>query len=205
MSTSTRSVVVFDALPGRVGDYVEWVRRNDAGLGDHGLSERSVLVSGSRIIIHAAGPDSARVFEPERGALSHGPLVGILDVAEDGPAIFEEMSCWQTPEERPETQRAGLVLRLKEDRASAYFQWMAEALPAMESIWRRSRIWRHDVFQAGTAIVAYYECEHRYNVLKAFREPESLAMLMNDMANLVVLDPYVPMPLYEEVHYWQVR
>jgi len=203
MTAATRSVVVFDVMRGRVGDYVDWLRASEAGLAEHGLSERSVLVSGSRVIIHVEGADPAAIYEPERAGMADGSLAGVLNGA-DGPlAIFEEKSCWQSPEDRPETQRAGLVLKLKDGQEAAYWQWMAGALPTMEEVWRRSRIWRHDVFQSGTAVVAYYECEHRYNVLKAFREPESLAMLMGDMASLVVLDPYAPMPLYEEVHYWK--
>ena len=46
----------------------------------------------------------------------------------------------------------------------------------------RNEICRHDVLAAGTSLVAYYECKKRFNVLKAFREPEALTILITQLA-----------------------
>jgi hypothetical protein len=55
------------------------------------------------------------------------------------------------------------------------------------------------VLVAGTSVVAYYECKMRFNVLKAFREPEALAILFTQLAPILDLDPHTPLNLFEEV------
>jgi hypothetical protein len=40
-------------------------------------------------------------------------------------------------------------------------------------------------------------------VLKAFREPESLVMLMGQLAPILDLDPHTPLSLFQEVFAWR--
>ena len=101
-------------------------------------------------------------------------------------------------------EKAALILRIREGQEEAYAAWAKNPpLAKLAPIWERNGIHQHTVFMSGRTVVAYYECESRYDVLKAFREPEALEMLLGELAPMLELDAYTPMPLYEEMSTWR--
>lgn len=167
-------------------------------LEQHAISELTLLASGSRAIVHC---------EAER----RDAIAGLLEAPETGPvlgppppatpAICDEIFAWESPPASERVERTALILRLQEGREPEYREWLAdrEVLEVLQVLWQRNRIWRHDVLLAGTDIVAFYECEDKHNVLKAFREPEALEMLLQDLSKIMVLDPYTPLVPFDEV------
>lgn len=166
-----------------------------------GVDRLTVLTAGSQGIVHYEGPDAGAA-----AAVAGDPaLDGLLGPADE--PLYEEIFAWSADDAPDRFERAGLILRLQEGREEAYREWLAgeEAFATLKVIWERNRIWRHDVLARGTSLVAYYECESRFNVLKAFREPEALVMLLTELSALMVLDPYAPFSLYEEAAAWGSR
>lgn len=154
-------------------------------LEQHGIDSLTILRTGGRVIVHGEAP--------ERAAL--GALLG------GSPTLHEEIFAWQVEPASDRVERTALVLQLKEGEEEAYRRWLEDpsVLDTLVTLWNRNRIWRHDVLLAGTSIVAFYECEDKHNVLKAFREPEALEMLLKDLSKILVLDPYTPMVPFDEV------
>lgn len=119
-----------------------------------------------------------------------------LDAA-DG-LLHEEIFAWQVPAPGP-AERAAILLGIRPGQEQAYREWLAsDVIGELEKIWHRNDIYRHDVLANGTSLVAFYECKSRFAVLKAFREPEALAILFTQLAPILDLDPTMPISLFEE-------
>lgn len=167
-------------------------------LREHDISELTVLASGSRTIVHCEAERRDAIAElvtaPAAGAVLGAPPA-------QAPAICDEIFAWESPPASDRIERTALILRLQDGREPEYREWLAdrEVFEILQVLWRRNRIWRHDVLLAGTDIVAFYECEDKHNVLKAFREPEALEMLLQDLSKIMVLDPYTPLVPFDEV------
>jgi hypothetical protein len=162
------------------------------------LEELTILVAGSSEVAHyeAAEPDVV-------ADLLAIPSAARIVPASDAGALYDEIFTWETSNERGTVERAALLLTLQPGKEQAYRDWLESGvLSTLETIWMRNNIWRHDVLARGTSLIAYYECESRFNVLKAFREPEALMMLTADLSGLMILDPYVPFALHEEKFFW---
>lgn len=213
MSGSTeRSAVVLRIAPGREADYRAWLDERSAdALADvharHGIRAQTVLTAGRRLIVHyeADGKECvpSAFVDPAWAALLEGELAGVLEMGDGAPALHEEIFTWSMPAPGP-WERAGLLLSVRPGQEAAYREWLAsDAIEELATIWTRNDIYRHDVLAAGTSVVAYYECRSRFNVLKAFREPEALIMLLGQLAPILELDPHTPMSLFEEVSSWR--
>jgi len=121
------------------------------------------------------------------------------------PDLFEEIFAWSAPRP-PEFETAGLILTVLPGQFAAYKEWLADedTLGELVTIWNRNVIYRHDVLALnGESLVAFYECASAYNVLKAFREPEALAMLLGELSSLLTLSAYSPMNLFIEIGSWR--
>lgn len=208
--SGARTALTLKVLPGQEPAYREWLAGSMAALAPvyerTGITAKSVLMAGPRIIAHYEASRGGAVEEalaaPESAALMAGPLAGILDPAVPA-TIYPEAFAWQVPVSYV-PERAGLALTIRPGAADAYRAWLATtAQGQLEAIWERNGINRHDVLINGESVVAFYECSMRFNVLKAFREPEALVVLFTDLAPLLDLDPTMPMNLYEEVFFWQ--
>lgn len=151
-----------------------------------GVQAVTVLAAGSKVIEHL------EVDSRDAVAVGHD-------------CVHEEIFAWSEREQEQPRERAGLLLRIKNGQEDAYREWLgaAEPLAELEAIWRRNNIYRHDVLASGTSAVAFYECRSRFDVLKAFREPEALAMLMTQLAPIFDLDPHMPISLFEETFAWE--
>lgn len=170
-----------------------------------GITAKTVMIAGPRVIAHYEATREGAVEEalaaPESVALLAGPLAGLLDQTFT-PVVFPEVFAWQVPATYP-VERAGLLLNIRPGAEEPYRNWLANtAVGQLADIWDRSEIARHDVLINGTNVVAFYECAMRYNVLKAFRDPEALVVLFSDLAPLLDLDPTMPMSLFEEAFHW---
>jgi len=211
MDASEHLAVLLHLAPGQGETYRHWLQKNSAKVDSQGsatgLRKKVVLANGSRIVVSLEGVSAGDLAElpgeAEAAARGTGPVAAFLDVARP-PMIMEQIFAWRTPDPRTRTESAGLVLTLQDGKLPEYKEWLAsDVIATLEEIWRRDAIWRHDVLVSGHTVVAYYECEERFNVLRAFREPEALALLFGDLGKLMVLDPYVPTPLFEELHVWE--
>ena len=209
MSATVRTAVTLRVQAGQEQAYRDWVAGSMATLGPvyerTGIRAKTVLMAGPRIIAHyeadSPGAFERAMAEPESVALMAGPLAGILDPAVP-PVVYPEVFAWGVKPPWP-IERAGLLLSIKPGQVQPYTEWLAaKAVGQLEPIWQRSDICRHDVLISGESVVAFYECKMRYNVLKAFREPEALAVLFTDLAPLLDLDPTMPMSLFEEAFHW---
>jgi hypothetical protein len=173
----------------------------------HGIQAKTVLMAGRRFIAHYEAEEADSVLkafsDPESIAILEGELAGVLDREEASPVLYDEIFAWSAP--RPGSfERAGLVLTIRPGQETAYREWLESGvLDQLEEIWIRNEIYRHDVLAAGTSLVAYYECRSRFNVLKAFREPESLAMLIGQLSPILDLDPHTPLSLFQQVYAWR--
>jgi L-rhamnose mutarotase len=206
-----RVAVVLKVKPDREGAYREWLEQPIEQLEDvyarHGVHAKTVLMAGRRFIAHYEADEKEgvqRAFsDPESAAILQGELADILDLEEKEPTFYEEIFAWSVPRPGP-FERAGLVLTIKPGHEEAYRDWLASGvLEELEKIWHRNEIYRHDVLAAGTSLVAYYECKSRFNVLKAFREPEALVMLLGQLSQILDLDPHTPLSLFQEVYAWE--
>ena len=207
-----RVAVVLKVRPNREDAYREWLGRSIEQLGDvyarNGVHGKTVLMAGRRFIAHYEADEKdgvQRAFsDPESAAILQGELADVLDLEETaGPTLYEEIFTWSVPRPGP-FERAGLVLAIRPGHEDAYRDWLASGvLEELEKIWNRNEIYRHDVLAAGTSLVAYYECKSRFNVLKAFREPEALVMLLGQLSKILDLDPHTPVSLFQEVYAWQ--
>jgi hypothetical protein len=206
-----RVAVVLRVKPGQEPAYREWLSGSlevlEPVYARTGVVAKTVLMSGTRLIAHyeCEEPDAFRraMEEPESVGLLSGPLASVLALDEHPPVVHEEASAWQVRPPGP-TEHAGLVLSIRPGQEAAYRAWLASGVHAeLEEIFARNDIYRHDVLLAGTSVVAFYECKSRFNVLKAFREPESLVMLMGQLAPILDLDPHTPLSLFQEVFAWR--
>ena len=206
-----RTAVVLRTQPGREADYRAWLERSMNQLADvyarHGIHAKTVLMAGRRFIAHYESDEKDSVLkalaDAESVAILEGDLAGVLELEEGQPALYEQIFAWSTPAPGF-VERAGLVLTIREGQEDAYREWLASGvLEELETIWNRNDIYRHDVLAAGTSLVAYYECKSRFNVLKAFREPEALVMLISQLSKILDLDPHTPLNLFEEAFSWR--
>jgi hypothetical protein len=206
-----RAAVVLRVKPDREDAYRAWLEGSAERLGDvyarNGIRAKTVLMAGRRFIEHYEADQKEGVLnalsEPESRAIVEGDLADILDQGETGPVLHEEIFAWHVPQPS-QAERAGLVLTVRAGQEASYRDWLASgALEELERIWSRNEIYRHDVLAAGTSRVAYYECKSRFNVLKAFREPEALAMLIGQLSPILELDPHTPLSLFQEVYAWR--
>ena len=203
------TAVTLRVQPGQEQAYRDWLAGSMATLGPvyerTGIRAKTVMMAGPRIVAHYEA-DSPGAFEraaaaPESVALLEGPLAGILDPSVP-PVVYPELFAWGVAPPWP-IERAALLLTIKPGQVEPYTEWLlGKAVGQLEAIWQRSDICRHDVLVNGESVVAFYECKMRYNVLKAFREPEALAVLFTDLAPLLDLDPTMPMSLFEEAFHW---
>jgi hypothetical protein len=204
------TAVTLRVRPGQEQAYREWLAGSMVTLGPvyerTGIRAKTVMMAGRRVIAHyeadSPGAFERAAAEPESVALLAGPLAAILDPAVP-PVVYPEIFAWGVTPPWP-IERAGLLLSIKPGQAVPYTEWLlSRAVSQLEAIWQRSDICRHDVLVNDESVVAFYECKMRYNVLKAFREPEALAVLFTDLASLLDLDPTMPMSLFEEAFHWQ--
>ena len=165
-------------------------------LEQHGVRELNVLMTGPRVIAHLEG----ETREGIDAALEE--LAPSLEALGEERTLHEEVFAWSEPAPGP-FERAGLILSIKPGQEQAYLDWLGGARADLEPIWKRNAIYRHDVLVSGTSVVAYYECGSRYDVLKAFREPEALVVLFTQLAPILDLDPTAPMNVYEEAFSWR--
>ena len=209
MSAALCTAVTLRVRAGQEQAYREWLAGSMSTLGPvyerTGIRAKTVLMAGPRIIAHyeadGTGAFERAMAEPESVSLLEGPLAGILDPSAP-PVVYPEVFAWGVKPPWP-IERAGLLLSIKPGQFEPYSEWLrTKALGQLEAIWQRSDICRHDVLVNGESVVAFYECKMRYNVLKAFREPEALAVLFTDLAPLLDLDPTMPMSLFEEAFHW---
>lgn len=208
--SGVRTALTLKVLPGREQAYRDWLAGSLAALAPvyerTGITAKTVMMAGPRIIAHYEATREGAVEEalaaPESQALLAGPLASILDPATP-PALYPEVFEWQVPVDYA-PERAGLVLNIRPGAEEGYRSWLLDtAKSQLVGIWERNGINRHDVLINGSSVVAFYECKMRFNVLKAFREPEALVVLFTDLAPLLDLDPTMPMSLYEEAFHWQ--
>ncbi len=206
-----RFAVVLRANPGQEAAYGEWLVQSGDRLGEiyarHGVEAKTVLTAGRRFIAHYEGEGKESVAnalaDPELHEIARSELSGILEADEADAPLHEEIFAWSAPHEGP-AERAGLVLTIREGQEAAYGEWLASpVLEELVRIWNRNEIYRHDVLAAGTDLVAFYECKSRFNVLKAFREPEALAMLLGQLSAILDLDPHTPLSLFQEAYSWR--
>lgn len=168
----------------------------------HGIDSLAILVSGSQAVVHGEAETRDRLAD-----LLAGPAAAeLLGPAAGEVPPMEEIFAWETPPASERIERTALILQLQEGREPEYRAWLeSDALDTLITLWNRNRIWRHDVLLHGTTVVAYYELEDKHNVLKAFREPEALEMLMQDLSKILVLDPYTPIAPFDAVLFARAR
>lgn len=204
------TAVTLRVRAGQEQAYRDWLAGSMATLGPvyerTGIRAKTVMMAGPRVVVHfeadSPGAIERAAAAPESVALREGELAGILDPAAP-PVLYPELFAWGTAPPWP-IERAALLLTIKPGQAQPYTDWLlGKAVGQLAAIWQRSDICRHDVLVNGENVVAFYECKMRYNVLKAFREPEALGVLFTDLAPLLDLDPTMPMSLFEEAFHWQ--
>lgn len=206
-----RVALVLRTQQGREADYRAWLERSMEQLGDvyarHGIHAKTVLTAGTRFIAHYELEEKESILrafaDPESVAILEGDLAGVLEIEDSAPAVYEEIFTWSVAAPG-RVERAGLTLTIQDGQEAAYREWLvSDVLEELETIWNRNDIYRHDVLASGTRLVAYYECKNRFNVLKAFREPEALAMLIGQLSKILDLDPHTPLNLFEEAFSWR--
>jgi hypothetical protein len=190
------SVLLKNSTPGVNGD-TSTLTGLDPILRRHAINELTVLQQGPETIVHceASSQQALKNFldDPEVDTFLH---IG-------GNPMSEEIFVWQEAEWGPSV-RSALNLTLQEGKEDQYRAWLADkdVLRRLELCWRRNGVWRHDVLLQGTAVIAYYETETIHGVAKAFREPEALEMLLQELSALLVLDPYVPILTFYATYEW---
>lgn len=205
------TAVTLKLVPGQEGAYREWLAGPATAqtapiYARTGVTAKTVLLAGPRLIAHYEATRPGAVEEayatPEAAAIMAGQLKGIVDESV-APVVYPEVFAWQVPPPWP-VERAGLLLNVQAGAEERYLDWLTNrAVGQLAGIWERAEINRHDVLMTGNSIVAFYETKMRYYVLKAFRDPEALAILFSDLATLLDLDPTMPMSLFEEAYHWQ--
>jgi len=162
------------------------------------MSQLDVLRQGNQTIVHCEAP-------------SEDALASFLDQPEvqsalllDSNDLARRIFAWSDEVEPTQTVRCALNLTLQEGKESEYRRWLGDVdvLETLQTIWRRNGVWRHDVLLTGTTIIAYYEVETMYSVSKAFREPEALKLLLQELSQILVLDPYVPTLTFYSTFHW---
>ena len=206
-----RVALVLRTQRSREADYRAWLEGSMEQLGDvyarHGIGAKTVLMAGTRFIAHYEVEEKESILrafaDPEAVAMLEGDLAGVLEIDDDPPKVYEEIFTWSVPAPGA-VERAGLTLTIQDGQEEAYRDWLVSGvLEELETIWNRNDIYRHDVLASGTKLVAYYECKNRFNVLKAFREPEALVMLIGQLSKILELDPHTPLNLFEEAFSWR--
>jgi hypothetical protein len=206
-----RAAVVRRVKPQQENAYSAWLEASAEQLGDlytrHGVRAKTVLTAGRRFIEHYEADQKEALLgvlsDPDWVSMLEDELADVLEEAEATPALHEEIFAWSVPPSSS-FEHAGLVLTIRPGQEAAYREWLeSDVLEELERIWNRNEIYRHDVLAAGTSLVAYYECKSRFNVLKAFREPEALVMLIEQLSPILELDPHTPLSLFQEVYAWR--
>ena len=206
-----RAAVVRRVKPDQEDAYGAWLEASAEQLDDlhrrYGIRAKTVLTAGRRFIEHYEADQTEAVLsllsDPDWVSMRDDQLADVLDESEATPAVHEEIFAWSVASSGS-VERAGLVLTIRPGEEAAYREWLESGvLEELERIWNRNEIYRHDVLAAGTSLVAYYECKSRFNVLKAFREPEALAMLIEQLSAILELDPHTPLSLFQEVYAWR--
>ncbi len=162
------------------------------------MSQLDVLRQGDQTIVHCE-------------ASSEDALASFLDQPEVQSALLLESNnlarrifAWSDEVVPTQPVRCALNLTLQEGKESEYRRWLGDVdvVETLQAIWRRNGIWRHDVLLTGTTVIAYYEVETMYGVSKAFREPEALKLLLQELSQILVLDPYVPILTFYSTFHW---
>lgn len=210
-----RAAILLKVQAGREAAYRDWVQHGPISeleqiYARNGVVAKTVLMAGTTVIAHYEAKRKEDVLkayaDPAATAMLTGELRDLLALDPDTPlALFEEIFAWQVPPPPGPVERAGLHIRLQPGKEAAYREWVGGAVDELVPLWNRNEIYRHDVLLSGSSLIAFYECRSKLNVLKVFREPEAMAMLMGPLAQLFALDPYTPFSLFEEVFSWRER